>query len=243
MKPGERRPLVIAQHGLEGRPQEIIQPTIPGEMRTYQRFAARLAERGFIVFAPQNPYIHGAKFRQLCRKGDPLQIGLFAFIAAQYSRSIDWLETLPFVDKDRIGFYGLSYGGATAVRIPALEPRIKAVVCSGNFNEWSWKITSDEQPFSYQFTREYEIYEFNQTNTFGHAEMATLIAPRPFFVERGHSDGVGIDEWVAYEYAKVRRLFAQWQLAGNTQIEYFNGIHQIWGHGAFDFLHRHLQWP
>ncbi|MCC6539305.1 MAG: dienelactone hydrolase family protein, partial [Bryobacterales bacterium] len=168
LKPNERRPLVIAQHGLEGRPQEIIQPTIPGEMKTYQRFAARLAERGFIVFAPQNPYIHGNKFRQLCRKGDPLQIGLFAFIQAQYARSIDWLERLPFVDKDRIGFYGLSYGGATAVRIPAVEPRIKAVVCSGNFNEWSWKITTDEQPFSYQFTREYEIYEFNQTNTFGH---------------------------------------------------------------------------
>jgi dienelactone hydrolase len=243
LKPGERRPLVIAQHGLEGRPQEIIQPTIPGEMKTYQRFAARLAERGFVVFAPQNPYIHGPKFRQLCRKGDPLAIGLFAFIAAQYSRSIDWLETLPFVDKDRIGFYGLSYGGATAVRIPAMEPRIKAVVCSGNFNEWSWKITTDEQPFSYQFTREYEIYEFNQTNTFGHAEMATLIAPRPFFVERGHADGVGIDEWVSYEFAKVRRLFANWQFADRAQIEYFNGIHQIWGHGAFEFLHRHLQWP
>lgn len=243
LKPNERRPLVIAQHGLEGRPQEIIQPTLPGEMRTYQRFAARLAERGFVVFAPQNPYIHGNKFRQLCRKGDPLQIGLFAFIQAQYARSLDWLETLPFVDKDRIGFYGLSYGGATAVRIPAVEPRIKAVVCSGNFNEWSWKITTDEQPFSYQFTREYEIYEFNQTNTFGHAEMATLIAPRPFFVERGHADGVGIDEWVSYEYAKVRRLFAQWQLNDRTAIEYFNGIHQIWGHGAFEFLHRHLQWP
>lgn len=243
IKPGERRPLVIAQHGLEGRPQEIIQPTIPGEMKTYQRFAARLAERGFIVFAPQNPYIHGPKFRQLCRKGDPLGIGLFAFIAAQYSRSIDWLETLPYVDPQRIGFYGLSYGGATAVRVPAMEPRIRAVICSGNFNEWSWKITSEEAPFSYQFTREYEIYEFNQVNTFGHAEMATLIAPRPFFVERGHADGVGIDEWVAYEYAKVRRLYGQWQLPGNTAIEYFNGIHQIWGNDAFTFLHRHLQWP
>jgi hypothetical protein len=129
------------------------------------------------------------------------------------------------------------------MRIPAMEPRIKAVVCSGNFNEWSWKITTDEQPFSYQFTREYEIHEFNQANTFGHAEMATLIAPRPFFVERGHADGVGIDEWVSYEFAKVRRLFAQWQLSDRTEIEYFNGIHQIWGHGAFAFLHRHLQWP
>jgi dienelactone hydrolase len=243
LKPGERRPLVIAQHGLEGRPQEIIQPSSPTEMRTYQRFAARLAERGFIVFAPQNPYIHGTRFRQLARKANPLQLTLFSIISAQYRRSIDWLETLPFVDPDRIGFYGLSYGGFTAMRIPAMEPRIKAVVCSGNFNEWSWKITTDEQPFSYQFTREYEIHEFNQANTFGHAEMATLIAPRPFFVERGHADGVGIDEWVSYEFAKVRRLFAQWQLSDRTEIEYFNGIHQIWGHGAFAFLHRHLQWP
>ncbi|MBM3787091.1 MAG: hypothetical protein FJW30_22265 [Acidobacteria bacterium] len=243
LKPGERRPLVIAQHGLEGRPQEIVAPTIPGEMRTYQRFAARLAERGFVVFAPQNPYIFGNKFRQLTRKGDPLAINLFAFVQAQYTRSIDWLETLPFVDKERIGFYGLSYGGYTALRIPPLEPRIKAVVCSGNFNEWSWKVTTDDQPFTYLFTREYEIHEFNQTNTFGHAEMATLIAPRPFMVERGHSDGVGIDEWVAYEFAKVRRLYAQWQKSDLAVLEFFNGVHQIWGDESFRFLHRHLNWP
>jgi len=243
LKAGERRPLVIAQHGLEGRPQEIVAPTQPGQMLTYQRFAARLAERGFIVYAPQNPYIHGGLFRELSRKGDPLGLNLFAFVRAQYARSLDWLETLAFVDKDRIGFYGLSYGGYTAMRIPPLEPRIKAVICSGNFNEWSWKVTSDEATYSYQFTREYEIGEFNQTNTFGHAEMAALIAPRPFFVERGHDDGVGIDEWVSYEFAKVRRMYAKMGRADAAEIEYFNGVHQIWGNGAFSFLHRWLRWP
>lgn len=243
VRPGERRPVVLAQHGLEGRPQELVQPTNPGDARTYQRFAARLAERGFVVFAPQNPYIHGAKFRQLCRKGDPLQLSLYSFIAAQYARVIDWLETLPEVDRNRIGFYGLSYGGTTALRIPQLEPRIKVIVCSGNFNEWSWKITSLEQSFSYMFTREYEIYEFDQVNSFGHAEMVSLMAPRPFFVERGHDDGVGIDEWVAYEFAKVRRLYSKWGMPDRVGIEYFNGIHQIWANDTFSFLHRHLQWP
>jgi hypothetical protein len=92
-------------------------------------------------------------------------------------------------------------------------------------------------------TGEYEIYEFNQTAAFGHAEMVTLMAPRPFFVERGHHDGVGMDEWVSYEYAKVRRLYADWGRSGETGIEYFNGIHQIWGNEAFSFLHRHLRWP
>ena len=33
--------------------------------------------------------------------------------------------------------------------------------------------------------------------------MAAVIAPRPFMVERGHDDTVGMDEWVAFEYANA----------------------------------------
>ena len=54
------------------------------------------------------------------------------------------------------------------------------------------------------FTKEYEIFEFDIAHIASHAEMAMLTAPRPFMVERGHADGVGIDEWVAYEYARWR---------------------------------------
>ena len=98
-------------------------------------------------------------------------------------------------------------------------------------------------PASYMFTGEYEMPEFNLGHTFNYAEMAALIAPRPFMVERGHSDGVGLDEWVAYEYAKVRRLYAQLGIADRTEIEFFNGPHTINGVGTFGFLHRHLNWP
>jgi hypothetical protein len=73
--------------------------------------------------------------------------------------------------------------------------------------------------------------------------MATLIAPRPFMVERAHRDPVGIDEWVSYEYAKVRRLYAFLEIPERTEIEYFNGVHQINGVGTFEFLHRFLNWP
>ena len=73
--------------------------------------------------------------------------------------------------------------------------------------------------------------------------MAALIAPRPFMVERGHKDGVAPDEWVAYEYAKVRRLYAALRIPERTEIEFFQGPHTINGKGTFDFLHRHLSWP
>ena len=78
---------------------------------------------------------------------------------------------------------------------------------------------------------------------FGYAELAALMVPRPFMVERGHNDGVANDETVAYEYAKVNRLYNRLGLANRTEIEYFDGPHTIHGVGTFRFLHRHLAWP
>src|SRR5439155_27266501 len=57
IKDGERRPVVVCQHGLEGRPQDVADPR--RENPAYHQFACRLAERGFITYAPQNPYIFG----------------------------------------------------------------------------------------------------------------------------------------------------------------------------------------
>ena len=93
------------------------------------------------------------------------------------------------------------------------------------------------------FTGEYEMAEFDLGHIANYGEMAALIAPRPFMVERGHRDGVAPDEWVAYEYAKVRRLYARLGIAERTEVEFFDGPHEIHGVGTFRFLHRHLRWP
>jgi len=238
VKAGERRPAVVCQHGLEGRPQDTIEER---RAATYGRFAARLAEEGFVVYAPQNPYVGGERFRQIQRKANPLGLSLFSFIIGQHQRTLEWLSSLDFVDGERIGFYGLSYGGKTAMRVPAILPAYALSICSADFNEWIWKNTSVDQPFSYMYTGEYEMPEFDLANTFNYAEMAGLIAPRPFMVERGHRDGVGIDEWVAYEYAKVRRLYADLRIPERTAIEFFDGPHRINAVGTFDFLRRRLK--
>src|SRR5262249_42930451 len=114
LKPGEKRPVVVCQHGLEGRPRD----TIEGDHPAYHDFAAKLAERGFITFAPQNLYIGGDKFRTLQRKANPLGKTLFSIIVPQHQQIINWLKSLPNVDPERIAFYGLSYGGKTAMRVP-----------------------------------------------------------------------------------------------------------------------------
>ena len=241
LQPGERRPVVVAQHGLEGLPGDVIRTDVDG-FRYYRAFASRLAEEGFIVFAPHNPYRGGDRFRVLQRKANPLKLSIFSFIVGQHRRILDWLKTLPWVDGERIGFYGLSYGGKTAMRVPAVLEDYALSICSGDFNQWIWKNVTVEWPNSYMFTGEYEMPEFGLGTSFNYAEMAYLIFPRPFMVERGHRDAVGLDEWVAHEYAKVRRLYRELGQGSRTEIEWFEGEHRIHGEGTFRFLRRHLDW-
>jgi dienelactone hydrolase len=244
LKAGERRPVIVCQHGLEGLPADLINADPKSEaFGYYAGFAARLAERGFVVFAPHNPYRGDEKFRELQRKANPLKQSLFSVIIAQHSRILDWLATLPFVDAKRIGFYGLSYGGATAMRVPALLDRYALSICSGNFTDWTRKNVSVDAWASYMTRGNYEMPEFGLGERFDYAELAALVAPRPFMVERGHSDFVSVDEWVAGEYAKVRRLYDQLGIGDRTTIEFFNGGHTINGVGTFEFLHKHLNWP
>ena len=239
LRPGERRPVVVCQHGRQGIPQQ----TVEGDNFYYHNFAARLAERGFIAFSPHNLYRGEDRYRWLCRKANTVKATLFSFIVHQHDQILRWLKSLPAVDPARIAFYGLSYGGETAVRVPTILEDYCLSICSGDFNTWTEKVAATDQRFSFMYTIEWEMPYFNMGSTFDYAEMAYLMIPRPFMVERGHNDRVARDQWVAYQYAKVRWLYAQLGIEDRTEIEYFNGGHTINAEGTFRFLHKHLNWP
>ena len=247
LKAGEKRPVVVCQHGLEGVPMDTIRKDLDG-FKYYSAFASELCKRGFITYAPQNPYRGKDLFRVIQRKSNPLKRSLFSYIIPQHQRTLDWLASLPNVDPTRIAFYGLSYGGKTAVRVPPMLPQRDGKagyclsICSADYNEWVAKNASVTCPFSYMFTGEYEIFEWNMGHVANYAELSYLMTPRPFMVERGHDDGVSYDEWVAWEYAKVRRHYNKLGLGDKTEIEFFNGPHTINGKQTYDFLHKHLNW-
>jgi hypothetical protein len=240
IKEGERRPAVVCQHGLEGRPQDVADASVDSHF--YHRFAVRLAEEGFVTYAPQNPYIGDEHFRIIQRMAHPLKLSMFSFILGQHEQTLKWLGKQPFVDASRIGLYGLSYGGVTAVRVPPLLDGYALSICSANYNEWVWKTTSVESPRSYLLGSEYEMCDFDFANTVNYAELSNLIAPRPFMVERGIYDGVESDEWVNYEYGKVRWFYSYMGIPDRTEIEFFDGEHEIHGVKTFEFLRRHLNW-
>jgi len=87
--------------------------------------------------------------------------------------------TLPNVDSKRIAFYGLSYGGKTAVRVPPILGNKYAIsICSADFNDWIQKNASADDRHSYMFTGEYEMPEWSMGHVASYAELASLMTPR-----------------------------------------------------------------
>ena len=153
--PGERRPVVVV-HGAttchatrsiaRGRPTTISVRCWPSADSSCSRrttsTAARIAIAGSIArptpYAPRS-FIH----------------------PGQHERILEWLGSLPFVDAERIAFYGLSYGGETAVRSRRSSRSHALSICSGDFNQWTRKVAATDQPWSFMRTIEWEMPYWN----------------------------------------------------------------------------------
>ncbi len=130
-----RRPAVICQHGLTGTPEMIT--GLGMEKKTvYHEFGRKQAERGYVVFAPL--LLHHNPVKQIndqARQANAVGMMRVAMPVAKTERVIDFLQTLPFVDGKRIGYYGLSYGGYSAIWMMPLIDRLAVNVISGHFND------------------------------------------------------------------------------------------------------------
>ena len=93
IKDGEKRPVVVCQHGLEGRPQDVADPKVDSPY--YHQFAVKLAERGFVTFAPQNLVHLRRPLPHPPAQGEPARKTLFSVIVPQHQQITDWLKTLP----------------------------------------------------------------------------------------------------------------------------------------------------
>jgi len=122
------------------------------------------------------------------------------------SRVIDYLETLDFVDSQRIGSVGHSHGGITTLFAMAFDERIRAGASNCGFdtfridgNTWRWSHATALLPrlgfyvsnprINMDFYRAVPDSEVIQT-PFDMHEMLSLIAPRPLFLSTSDEDFV-----------------------------------------------------
>jgi cephalosporin-C deacetylase-like acetyl esterase len=239
LKAGERLPAVLCQHGLERFCSSHVREYALSSDGPY---TSQICEHGYIAFAPQGIFALNHRFRHNQRQLNSLGKNIFAIMTAQYRQYVRFLQSLQYVDSDRIGFYGCSYGGTTAMFVPPLVPEIGATVCSANFNYWNFKCANRIFSRDYCSDWQYEIFDFDLANTFDHSDMARLIAPRPFMVERGHDDGVAYDEYVGFEFGKVRYFYdINLKMPERAEIHFESGGHFPFLTHALPFLDKWLK--
>ena len=249
----ERLPAVVCEHGFDGAPKYVtgVGTELESNDHFYHRFGQRLAERGYVVFAPyltvpevrQGPAIlHRADLvNPLVRLAAPLGMMRTSIELAKLHRVIDFLQSLSFVDPDHIGYYGLSYGGYSAMWMPPLEARLKLTVISAFFNDWPTMITDTTRyGQSYWTLPDEDFYNWNVLNRFTHTPMIAAMWPRPVCIEYGSEDQVTTLAWHQRAWQEVNAFAQSWGMQDKIVDDDFVGPHTIHGIGTFFFLGRWL---
>jgi dienelactone hydrolase len=100
-------------------------------------------------------------------------------------RSVDFLQTLDFVDARQIGCVGLSLGGHTAVFAGAFEPRLAATISVGGVLDWHrpgehWARDKGKYIYIKKFRPYVENPALPVPANFD--ELMMLVAPRPLLI-------------------------------------------------------------
>lgn len=235
-----KRPALMTLHGMLSTP-EMVCGIVPKE-DYHHRFGLQAVEQGYIVFAPL--MLNNAPRREwLDRKAIMLGQRMQALEQFKMLRVVDYLQQRDDVAADRIGVYGISWGGRTAMYSAAIDPRISCCVISGHFMESTRKMVFPHEPESYStYIQAGHAYAFfpGQATLFSDADVISLICPRPVHIEQGRLDRVSTWREAQDEFQIVRGYYSQLGVEDRATFEIFEGGHYVAGLQAFEFLKSHL---
>ncbi len=143
-------------------------------------------------------------------------------------RSVDYLETRPEINPERIGVMGISGGGTITFFSAAVEPRLKVAFASGYFNLFRDSIMSiphcidNYVPGILKYAEMYDV--------------AGLIPPRAFFVESGTRDSIFPVAATREAFDKAKEIFAFFNNEQKIGLEIFEDEHTFYGKEGFKFL-------
>jgi hypothetical protein len=148
-------------------------------------------------------------------------------------RALDYLLTRDEVDGDRIGVMGISGGGTTTLFSAATEPRFRAAFASGYLCTFRDSIMAMDHCVD-NFVP--GIIRWGEMN-----DVASLIAPRPFFAESGTKDNIFPVEAATKAWTRAKRAWDVLGASDRIGHEVFEGQHQFHGVGGFAFFEKWLK--
>jgi hypothetical protein len=253
------RPAVLAPHGhgsagkfpVAGR-RDILPIAETIEQHNYD-YGVQFVRRGLIAFCPDargfgerreethelddsSPNFRSSTCHHLSLKGEPLGQSVAGMWTWDLMRLLDYAQSRPEVDPQRIGCAGLSGGGLQTLYLTALDERVRAAVVSGYFYGVKESLL--------------EMAGNCDCNTVPglwlHADMGDiggLIAPRGLVIETGDEDPLngrsGLDN-VRPQVELTRRAYKA--LGAESQLEHhiFHGPHRWDGTRAVPLLEGQL---
>lgn len=128
--PTRKYPVILYVYG--GPHSQMVQDTWLGQVRMWEML---MAQKGYIVYVQDNrgTQNRGAEYEKAihrhCGQNE----------MADQMVGINMLKSLPFVDSDRIGVHGWSYGGFMTISLMTNYPEtFKVGVAGGPVIDWKW---------------------------------------------------------------------------------------------------------
>jgi len=231
----EPMPTGLCPHGHGYGKEQVM-----NEDGAYHKYPRHLAEAGFVTLVPDhisfgeranpNKGYQGCSFEHEAL--NLLGGTVIGYRMWDLQRAIDLLETLPQVDSNRIGCTGLSLGGEMTLYLSACDTRI-SVACIAGF------LTS----FAGTFLKEPHCicgYVPKMVRYLEHADIASLIAPRPLLIQSGTKDGSFLSNDAEAAYKELNELYGNLGCVEKVELNVFEAGHEFHVDTAVEWFKRWL---
>jgi dienelactone hydrolase len=214
-------------------------------------YGVQAVRRGYVVFCPdargfgerrewiyeKSEQLLDSSCRQLAHMGIPLGLTVAGMWTWDLMVLLDYMQSRPEVQGQKLGCIGLSGGGLQTLWLTALDERVACAVISGYF----YGVDDSLLHLSGNCDCNYIPHLWEQADM---GDVAALIAPRPLLIESARQDPLngprGIDN-VLEQYAITQKAYHLLGKSDRLAIDTFDGGHVWHGTIAFDWLEHWLR--
>jgi acetyl esterase/lipase len=212
---GKRVAAVLALHPTS----DLGKGVVAGLGKANRAYALELAERGYVVLAPDYPSFGDYKYDFAA---STYASGTMKGIV-NHMRCVDLLQSLPEVDPERIGVIGHSLGGHNAMFVAVFDARLKVVVAScgwtpfheyyrGNLTGWTSARYMPRLKDAYGLDPDRVPFDFE--------EVVAALAPCPFFSNSPLKDDNFAVTGVKKAVAKSEEVYRLFGVADHLIVRY-----------------------
>lgn len=195
----KKYPTIVYVYG--GPHSQMVKNTWLGELRRWEMY---MAQHGYVVFVMDNRGTsnRGAEFEKVIHG----QCGQAEM--ADQMEGIKFLKSLPYVDAERIGVHGWSYGGFMTISLITNYPDVfKVAVAGGPVIDWKW----------YEVMYGERYMDSPHTNAAGYEKVSLIKKAKDLKGKLLICQGA-VDNVVVWEHSLS---FIRECIKNNVQVDYF----------------------